>query len=98
MGLTACCGGHMLIQNIAVGTIFSCCFVGLTYNYCRKDSISKEYECPTGVAAVEAVVATDPSATNTSTASTTSSATEVYTPAPASVVAPVPVVVGIYDS
>ena len=90
MGLTACCGGHMLIQNIAVGTIFSCCFVGLTYNYCRKDSISKEYECPTSV---EAVVATDPSATNTSTASTTSS------PAPASVVGPVPVVVGIcYDS
>ena len=86
----------IIIQNIAVGTIFSCCFVGLTYNYCRKDSISKEYECPTGV---EAVVATDPSATNTSTASTTSSATEVYTPAPASVVAPVPVVVGIcYDS
>ena len=96
MVLTECCGGHMLIQNIAVGTIFSCCFVGLTYNYCRKDSISKEYECPTGVAAVDA---TDPSATNTSTASTTSSATEVYTPAPASVVEPVPVVVGIcYDS
>ena len=71
-------------------------FCWININYCRKDSISKEYECPTGV---EAVVATDPSSTNTSTASTTSSATEVYTPAPASVVGPVPVVVGIcYDS